>query len=248
MFRDDQGACFHCEEQRNMSVNDFLRSGVYHFQAVREFGYNLTDILLISGRPYKGHETIITQSGSYHPVLIDLTSKNGYQRLEEIKGNISQGEYDNLIELIFVPLYGNQKQDRKKLAENVIQYEIDLLKKDQIYEKLVIATLIMCNKILDKHILQHYYEEIKNMIDILEIAIEDGKKQGMQQGLTKGMLQDAREMVLEVLEEKLGVVPSRIVEKIKSISTRETLKGLLRQAVKCEDIQHFEGKLALATS
>ena len=77
------------------------------------------------------------------------------------------------------------------------------------------------------------------MLDILEIARDDGKQQGM--------LQDAHEMLLQVLEEKLGVVPSRIVKKIKSINTRETLKGLLRQAVNCDDLSNFEGKLVLAT-
>ena len=90
------------------------------------------------------------------------------------------------------------------------------------------------------------------MLDILEIARDDGRKQGMEKGLEKGfhkgMLSEAKDMVIEVLEEKIGVVPARIVQKVQEINTRATLKGLLRQAVRCDDIKHFEGKLALAVS
>jgi len=42
------------------------------------------------------------------------------------------------------------------------------------YQNLVFATLVMCNKLVDKKTLKQYYEEIANMIDILEIAEEKG--------------------------------------------------------------------------
>jgi len=60
--------------------------------------------------------------------------------------------------LIFLPLYGDVKpQIRKELAQSVIRYEIDLLKDDNRYEKLLVSTLIMCNKILDKQTLQKIF-------------------------------------------------------------------------------------------
>ena len=243
IFRDVNGHFFHCEEQRNITSDDFYRFCIYHFQAARKFGHNITDILLISGRPYNGPVTIRTNSGFYQPVIIDCSQKNGHERLEEIKQEIKTGNYSRLIELIFLPLYGKEKKDdRSYLAQKVIRFEIDLLKQDKTYENLVFATLIMCNKIIDRQLLKEYYEEVKNMLDILEIAREDG----MQQGMQKGMLQEAKDTLIEILEEKIGVVPGRIIEKIKTIHTKEPLKGLLRQAVKCNDLQHFEGQLNLA--
>jgi len=67
--------------------------------------------------------------------------------------------------------------------QSVIRYEIDLLKNDNRFEKLLVSTLIMCNKILDKQTLQNFYEEVKNIIDILEIAREDGLQQGVEKGM-----------------------------------------------------------------
>jgi hypothetical protein len=62
-------------------------------------------------------------------------------------------------------LYGQDEEiDRNKLAREVIDYEIDLLKNDQIFEKWIISTLVLCNKILDKHALEKYYQEVKNML------------------------------------------------------------------------------------
>jgi hypothetical protein len=75
---------------------------------------------------------------------------------------------------------------------------------------------------LDKNALEHYYEEVKNMLKILEIARNDG----MEQGLQRGILQTAKEMLVAALEEKLGVVPGRIIDQIRSVDKHEVLSGL----------------------
>jgi hypothetical protein len=245
IFRDETGACYHVEEQRNMTEDDFYRCCIYHFQAARQYTLAMTDILLISGQKHNLPERIQTKSGYYEPVIIDLTSKDGLKRLRGIKEEILKGNYDNLIELIFLPLYGDiKKEERQDLAKSVISYEIGLLKKDQIYEKLVILTLIMCNKILDTQTLHNFYEEAKNMLDILEIAREDGE----QTGLNQGMLQNSREMLMEALKKQFNVIPARFVETIKSIDQIETLKSLFWQALECDNHNTFEKQLMFATA
>ena len=265
IFKTIDNENYHFEEQRNMTEEDLFRCSVYHFQSAQKFGLRITDILLISGRKYNGPNQIKTNSGLYKPIIIDLTTKDANKRFEEIKQEIYDANYENLIELVFLPLYGDEKKiNRSCFAKEVIRFEIDLLKKDRFQEKLVVATLIMCNKIIENYVLQDFYEEIKNMLDILEIArndgiqqgvqqgvqqgIKQGVQQGLQQGVQQGMLLDAREMVLDVIGEKIGVVPQYIAEKINAINTRETLKSLLRQAVKCNDIKSFEESLKFATS
>jgi hypothetical protein len=140
----------------------------------------------------------------------------------------------------------------KRLTEinwpEVIDYEIDLLKNDQIFEKLIISTLVLCDKILDKHALENYYQEVKNMLKILEIARNDGMHQGIQQGMLQGMLQSAKDMVVAVLEENLGAVPGRIIDQIRSVNRHEVLSGLHRQALRCNNFEDFEGQLKFATS
>ncbi|MBF0449259.1 MAG: hypothetical protein HQK75_01005 [Candidatus Magnetomorum sp.] len=238
VFKDESDEYYHCEEQRHLTIDDLYRSSIYHFQTARQLGNAVTDILLISGHSYAGPHIIETKSGTYKPLLIDLSYKNGHNRLNEIKADIQNNIFDSLIELIFIPLYGKERgQERSQIAIDVIDFEIELLKKDKIYQNLVFATLVMCNKLVDTETLRKYYEEVKYMLDILEIAKEDGMKQGMQQGM--------REMVIAALNEKIGAIPSYLVDKINTITQTEKLTNLIRQAVKCNDLIWLERQLAM---
>ncbi|MDQ7032479.1 MAG: hypothetical protein Q9M37_07160, partial [Desulfonauticus sp.] len=53
----------------------------------------------------------------------------------------------------------------------------------------------------------------------------------------------AAEMVLEVLEEKFGLLPPSVVRKIKNIEQKEILKGLLRSAIKVNSLEEFKNLL-----
>ena len=86
------------------------------------------------------------------------------------------------------------------------------------------------------------------MLKLIEIARNDGMEQGLEQGLQKGILQTAKEMLVAALEEKLGVVPARIIDQIRSVDKHEILSGLHRQAIKCNSLDAFEGKLKFAIS
>jgi len=71
---------------------------------------------------------------------------------------------------------------------------------------------------------------------------------GMEKGMEKGMLQTAKEMLVVALEEKLGIVPASIIDQIRSVDKHEVLSGLHRQAIKCNSLDAFEGKLKFAVS
>jgi FKBP-type peptidyl-prolyl cis-trans isomerase (trigger factor) len=86
------------------------------------------------------------------------------------------------------------------------------------------------------------------MLKLIEIAINDGMKKGMEKGMQKGIRQTAKEMLVAALEEKFDVVPARIIDQIRSIDQHEVLRGLHRQAIKCNSWDAFEGKLKFAIS
>jgi hypothetical protein len=111
------GNVFHIEEQRNMSEEDLCRFAVYHFSASRDWNYKIHDIILISGTSYKGKREIKTPHGTYCPIFVDFTQKDGFKRLKKIKAAIDKGDSSVIIELIFLPLYG--KTNHKELAEAV---------------------------------------------------------------------------------------------------------------------------------
>jgi flagellar biosynthesis/type III secretory pathway protein FliH len=129
--------------------------------------------------------------------------------------------------------------------------------------------MIMSNKILDTETFDKLWEEIK-MIKAFVFAEEKGYDRGINEGYnkgknegydkgknegydkgkndgkTEGAITTAKIMLIEALEETIGVVPEYIEKKIQQITNQTTLKGLFRQAIRCNDINDFNQKLALA--
>ncbi|KPA18535.1 hypothetical protein MHK_001238 [Candidatus Magnetomorum sp. HK-1] len=187
----------------------------------------------------------------YQPTFVDLTKRNGKERFEQIREAVESGDTSSLLELAFLPMYGNDDDiDRKKFVKDIIRFETELLKNDPTKELLVAATMIMSNKILDNETFDKLWEEIK-MIKVLAFAEEKGYERGIsegkKEGINKGALSTAKMMLVEALEETIGVVPEYIEKKIQQITSHTALKGLHRQAIRCNDIKDFNQKLALAT-
>ena len=246
-FEDENGKCYHLEEQRNMTLSDLYRFAIQHFSIAKEWQNNVVDIILISGTSYKGTRQISTPSGTYSPIFIDLTKRNGKKRLEEIRHEVEAGNMSSVLELVFIPMYGTDNEDEKvSLIKEVIRFEIELLKQDIVKEIILASTLIISNKLIDQQTFEELWEEIK-MVNVLQFATNKGYEKGEQDGYNKGEIKTAIAMVLEALEESIGVVPEYLQTQINTISNYKVLKGLLRQAIKCRDIDSFNQKLALVS-
>ena len=197
--------------------------------------YKLTDIIIISGESQTNEREIVTKSGTYKPIIIDLTDRNGEKRFEEIKKEVEEGNYDGLIELVFIPLYGKAPDEEREIfVKKVITYQRDLWKQDKISKNLIGATMVMANKIVDKEFLANLLEDM-DMLDVIEVIKDKYVKEGKIEGY--------REMVLTVLSESLGVIPAYIREKVMNISHTGVLNDLARQAVKCKELVEFENML-----
>ncbi len=252
LLRDDSGAVYHLEEQRNLRKADLHRSASYHFQAAKQWGPNLTDIILASGDVSISSTVIATKSGKYEPIIIDFTLRDGRKRLAEIREAIENGTFENWLELVFLPLCGKETGEaRSAMVEEVLRFESKLYHNGKIPVRLLVATLILSNKLISKERLIDLWEEIK-MLDIFDIAIEEGKKSGIKEGKTLGIkegkmlgikeggMEAAREMVLETLIQRFNIVSTYISEQVRKIQNQDILKGLHRQAVICKDLHKFE--------
>ena len=263
MARDEQGHLYHIEEQRNLSKSDMYRFAAYHFLGAKQWGHKITDIVLASGDVYSGEKTIITDSGKYTPVVIDFTQKDGRKRLDEIRRAVQEETFDSWLELVFLPLYGTETGTaRSQMAEEVLHFEKELFYAEKIPVILLAATLIMCNKMIDKERIKELWEVIK-MLDVLEVAkekgieegkvigieegkilgIEEGKVLGIEEGKNLGTREATRKMVLSALYEKFGVMPPRISEKIREIQNQDTLESLFREVFRCADMRAFKESL-----
>ena len=93
------------------------------------------------------------------------------------------------------------------------------------------------------------YEEVIAMLnfDLMDtVAGQQLHEMGLQKGLQKGLIESVREDILEVLEERFGIVPNDMIKQIRTVSLRENLKQLLKQAIRCPNIEGFEEMLLKA--
>jgi hypothetical protein len=258
MARDDTGALYHIEEQRNLSRADMYRFAAYHFLAAKQWGTDITDIILASGNISAKDREIATKSGKYSPVVIDFSNRDGKKRLAEIREAVRSGESGNFnpLELVFLPLCGKETgAARSELAEEVLRFGSELYHSEKLPATLLAAILIMSNRLIDKERLKALWEDIK-MLDILEIAeekgmekgkllgINEGKMLGINEGkmlgINEGKLLGISEMLIDDLIERFGVIPARITERIGAVQNPNVLKVLRRQISKCHNIQEFE--------
>ncbi len=232
MVRDEAGELYHIEEQRNLKQVDLYRFAAYHFMGAKQWGPEITDIILASGSVYTGEKRISTGSGTYSPTVIDFSQRDGRKRLEEIRGLVREDKFDNWLELVFLPLYGRETgEERSEIVEQVIRFETELFHGEKIPARLLAATLIISNKLIDKERIQELWEEIK-MLDVLEVAREKGMEEGKKE--------NAREMIEDALMEKFDSIPPHMSDRIKKIQDQDTLKSLFRQVFRCNDLQAFE--------
>jgi len=92
--------------------------------------------------------------------------------------------------------------------------------------------------------------QYKEVIAMLNFDLMDcvAGQQVYDMGHQKGLIEDAQEMVLELLEERFGIVPGDMIQQIRVISLREHLKELHRQAIRCSDLESFKEMLLKALS
>lgn len=260
IVRDENGEIFHIEEERNLEKSNMYRFGAYHFLGAKQWGPNLTDIILASGEVWAGKKekegrVITTRSGRYAPVIVDFTERDGRKRLEEIREAVRAGEFDRWLELIFIPLYGKYRgRERSLFVEEVLRFESGLCKAGKISHRLLAAALIMSDKFIDRKQLEALWEDIR-MLDIIEMArekglkegkdigMEEGKdiglKEGKDIGLKEGKEESVKEMVVEALIERFELVPARMSEQIRGVQSPDVLRGLFRKAVRCGSLEEF---------
>ena len=70
--------------------------------------------------------------------------------------------------------------------ERVIRFETELFRAELVPSRLLAATLVMSNKLIDKDRLNRLWEDVK-MLDILEIAREKGREEGLEKGRSQGI-------------------------------------------------------------
>ena len=137
----------------------------------------------------------------------------------------------------FVPLTSCEDEDVMEADRRIYSSDLERSVKSDLLTALAIFAGLRSEDLMRK-----LFERRRDIM-IESPAYELIRREGFEEGVKFGMLEDARDMLLNVLEERFGVVPVRIVEAVKGINEREVLRGLLRRAIKCVSLEEFEGIL-----
>jgi len=73
--------------------------------------------------------------------------------------------------------------------------------------------------------------------DILyRLGLEEGRKEGEVIGIEKGLIKSAQDMIIAVVETKLGYVPEGLEERVREIKDREFLYALIKKLIASEKV------------
>jgi len=87
------------------------------------------------------------------------------------------------------------------------------------------------------------YEEVIAMwkFDLMDTV---AGRQLYDMGQRKGSINNARDMLLDALDARFGLVPHKMIDQINVIDQPDELKSLFKQAMRCPDIQSFKEQLS----
>ena len=169
-------------------------------------------------------------------------------RMWEIEGRELVEEGDVRL-LPFVPLTRCGREDVLKAEERIYNSELERSVKSDLLTALAIFAGLKDEELMmelfkrrrDIMIESPAYELIKR--EGFEEGVREGMERGLEIGAERGKLEEAREMVLEALSFKFGLLPEELVRQVKSIREREVLKGLLREAIAANSLDEFKQRL-----
>jgi hypothetical protein len=150
--------------------------------------------------------------------------------------------------IILAPFTLPDKTDKATLLAKGREWQKSVAKRfptDKQWEALNILGLLILNRFRNIT-----YEEVIAMLnfDLMDSVagrqlFEMGHKDGLNEGLQKELV-SVRDMVVDVLVARFGLVSSEIVEKIRIINQPEQLKSLHGEATRCPNIGIFKDRLS----
>ena len=169
-----------------------------------------------------------------------------YKKNEEKVACMDEGSFKASVEIqIFLMLlkYIFLPELHHKLPE-ILSLLNDLSDKDRITEYLqVITKYILTSANLNREEIKAAVRDVPKGVETVETTASRLRQEGFDEGVligeSRGESRGIQIMLEELLQERFGVIHPVITNKIKSIASTNTLKGLVREAVKVESMQEF---------
>ncbi|TDP95917.1 hypothetical protein C7957_1082 [Halanaerobium saccharolyticum] len=174
-----------------------------------------TIILCIKGYP-AAEASFNAGSLGYNTTVVNMSDKDGKEKMKELREKIEKGEEINYLELIFLPLM-NSDQDMVKRVKETIELE-DKLDADQKFKNnLAALTIVLCDKFLSSENMIELWRDRK-MVKFFKYVEEQGKKKGKEEGRIEGKIEgkqeEARLILMRQVKAKFKNADNEIIDLI----------------------------------
>jgi len=229
-FTLEDGSILHLEEEIEISVDDLIRFASYDLKLYNRFRDNIrTIILCIKGYPASkaGFNCSIL---SYNTTVVNMSDKNGKEKMKELKEKIENKKQINYLDLIFLPLM-NSDETMVKRVKKTIGLEEKLEVDQNLKNKIVALTIVLSDKFLNNQDLSELWGEYK-MVKFFKYVEEQGEEQGERKlfkKLVKGNFEGSDEAIFELIDQVNISKIEELSQKISKIKDLEELKRALKE-------------------
>lgn len=223
IFELADGTILHMEEEADVSNADLLRFAAYDLQLYRTYHKKITTLILCFKQNSARHTSFDIGSMQYQVQVCNTSDRDADQILVDIEAKIARGESINPLTLIFLPLM-KSKYSAPELVEKIIHTQINLPIDEVTKKKIIVATLVLSDKLVGRDLLEKLWEDI-HMYKFIEFAEEkgmlkgkaEGEAKGKAEGLVEGEKKGKIEVLFSQLTKKFKFIPNAYKEKLSKL-------------------------------
>ena len=229
-FTLEDGSILHLEEEIEISVDDLIRFASYDLKLYNRYRDNIrTIILCIKGYP-SSKAGFNCSSLSYNTTVVNMSDKNGKEKMKELQEKIENKEQINYLDLIFLPLMNSDETMVKRVKKTIgLQEKLEV---DQnLKNKIVALTIVLSDKFLNNQDMSELWGEYK-MVKFFKYVEEQGEEQGERKlfkKLVKGNFEGSDEAIFELIDKVNISKIEELSQKISKIKDLEELKEALKE-------------------
>lgn len=191
----------------------------------------ISKVIYLERREYRNlpQEYVVSYQGRRENVFTYQAIKL-WDHTEEI----ISGELKELAPLLIL---STREKDEKVLAKS---RELILSSEDEKWQADALSLAItVAGRYFPKEFLLKFFKEEFKMLREASI-VQDWINEGMEKGMEKGEIKALQGAILDVLEERFGMVKKGIGKKVKVIDDPAMLKFLLKKGIKSTSMEDFE--------
>ncbi len=240
----DQWLYIHIEVQMHYDPDLPRRLFIYHYRIFDKYGVSPITLAILGDTSRKWRPT----SYHYQSLGCGITFHFRICKTIDLTGKLDDPRYCHQQTLFIIAAHLGTQQYRRN-PQKLSAYRLELFVKlnDEGYSPSEIPKLIRLIDWLmplpDDLKIQFRNQLLQRLPNKTMPHITLFEELALKEGLEKGIVQNAREAILDVLDTRFGQVPDSLRERVNALCSEPTLKNLLRQAARASSLDEFQSAL-----